>query len=209
MPIVLNGNIQQAWSQRSGNNFITSIKAFDGGYASQVANFNQPFPAGTPQKEVIGTMISSLKSYGIDAGAIGDYPGFLSRANGYSGATMDLLRELTGGEFFVDNGIAHALGDNEAIAGTPFVINSASGLLGTPIREVLFFKFDMIFEPRLFVGQQILLDSSTGANFNGLCKVTSLKHSGIISPSVSGAAVSTVGLASGTYVGIQSETAAP
>lgn len=207
LPIVLNGNITQAWSTREGTSFITQIEAFDGGYASGNAVFTQQFPEGTPQKDVVDSMVDSLAPYGVNKGTIGEYPGTISKGNSYGGNTVDLLREITGGEFFIDNGIAHCLGDQEVLEGEIFTINSASGLLGTPIRELLFFRFDMIFEPRLFLGQQVLLDSSTGVNFNGYCKVISLHHRAMIAQSISGDAITSVGLTSGTFTSVKSSTA--
>jgi molybdate-binding protein len=52
----------------------------------------------------------------------------------------------------------------------------------------------MIFEPRVICGQFVTLESSTDASFNGDYKITSVKHRGVISPVVSGDAITTLGL---------------
>lgn len=196
LPVVFTGNITQAWSVREGTNVITQIESYDGGFAFANGFTNQQFPAGTPVSSIITSLAGSLP--GVSVGAIGSYPGTISRANSYSGTTTDLLRELTGGGFFIDNGKVNCLGDSECLVGEIQLINSASGLLGTPVREQTILNFDMLFEPRLVIGQQIQLQSITEANFNGFYKVISIKHRGMISEAVCGDAITSVGLFYGT-----------
>lgn len=115
-----------------------------------------------------------------------------------SGSTTEILREITGGSFFIDNGVAYILGENEAIPGEVKVINSESGLLGTPVREDTILTFEMLFEPRILVGQVVSVQSITEANYNGEYKVTAVKHTGTISESVGGRAVTRLELFYGT-----------
>jgi hypothetical protein len=196
LPVIFSGNITQCYSVREGTNFITAIECFDAGYAFENAETNQVFPANFNQIDILKSLAQSLPN--VSLGAIGSFPGVLSRGASLNGATTDLLREITGGAFFIDNGKVYFLGDNECLEGEMQVINSQSGLLGTPTLEQTVLNFDMIFEPRLIVGQVIKLESITGANFNGLYKVISVKHRGTISPAVCGDAITSVGLWSGT-----------
>ncbi len=197
LPVIFRGNITQAWSVREGENFITQIESLDGGFAFSYGNTNTTFPAGTSMQVIIRSLIGTLP--GVTVGAIGEYPGSLLRANSYSGNTTTLLKDITGGGLFIDNGRGNCLGDNECVSGGLPIINSQSGLLGTPLREQTIISFDMLFEPRLLVGQRVQLDSlegtSRGANFNGLYKVISLKHRGTISAGVCGDAITSVGMA--------------
>lgn len=187
---IFTGNISEAWSVREGTNFITQIECYDGGFAFNNGVTNTQFPAGTPQQEVIRNLASSLPN--VEVGAIGSYPGTLTRGNSYSGSTTEILRELTGGGFFIDGGKANALSTDEYIInGAPLVINSQSGLLGTPVLERTIVRFDMIFEPALNVGEKIILNSSTEANFNGEYKCTAVKHRGVISEAVCGSVITT------------------
>lgn len=196
LPVIFAGNITQAWSVRESTNMITQIECFDGGFAYATAQTSMEFPSGTDQRNILATMAKSLP--GVEIGAIGDYTGQISRGNSYTGSTVDILRDLSGGGFFIDNGKANILGDSECLQGEIEVINSASGLLGTPIRENTIINFDMIFEPRLLIGQRIKLESITAANFNGFYKIISVKHRGMISESVSGDAITSVGMFYGT-----------
>lgn len=192
------GNITQAWSVREGNNMVTQLECFDGGFAFVNAFTNNQFPKGTTPTTMMQAFFENLKEKGTEPGAIGDYTGQLSRGNSYSGSTIDILREISGGGFFIDNNKAHALKDDEALEGDIQVIDARSGLLGTPVREQTYLNFDMLFEPRLIIGQKVRLNSITGANFNSDYKVLSLKHTGTISGSVAGNAITSVGLSYST-----------
>ena len=189
------GNISQAWSVREGNNIVTQIESFDGGFAYTNAITDNAFPAGTPQTAVIDSLVASLP--GVTKGSIGNYPGSLSKGNAYSGNTTAILTEITGGGFFIDNGKAHCLGDNECVTSEVTLIDAASGLLGTPLLEQQRVLFDVLFEPRLVIGQQLQLKSLTAPNFNGFYKLTGLKHRGTISDAICGDAITSVELISG------------
>lgn len=193
LPIIFTGNVTAAWSVREGVNFITQIECYDGGFAFNNSGLQgpPPFAPNYTQKDVIKSLASSLPF--VSVGAIGDYPGQLSRTNSYDGSVTDNLRELTGGGFFIDNGFANALGTNEYIDFPNGLgeINASSGLLGTPVLERSIVRFDMIFEPLLRVGQVINLQSPTEQNFNGRYKVTAVKHKGMISPVVCGSVITT------------------
>lgn len=197
LALMFEGYITQAWSVREGMNFITQIECFDGGFAFTNSMSNTTFPALTEQKTVIESLVSDLAGAGVKPGVVSPnaFQGQLSRGNAYSGNTCDLLRQITNGNFYIDNGKAFALSDNECISGPITTINAASGLLNTPVREQTIIRFEMLFEPKLLVGQQVTLDSLTAdKEINGDYKVVGLKHRGMISDSVCGEAITTVEL---------------
>lgn len=196
LSIAFDGTITNAWSVREGTNFITQIESFDGGFAFANAVSNTPFPIKTTQKEVIASLIGDLSIYGVKPGVIGTFNGpDLVRQNSYEGSTTNLLQQLTGGRFYIDNGKAYALADNECLTGPITTISPASGLLGTPTREQTIVNLEMLFEPKLVVGQQVTLASLTAdRGINGDYKVISLSHRGMISEAVCGDAVTQVGL---------------
>lgn len=191
LPVIFSGNVSQAWSVREGVNFVTQIECFDGGFAFTNGQTNLTVPSGTPNQIVIGNLIKSLPN--VTLGAVGNYPGSTSKKNTYSGNTTAVLRQLTGGGFFIDNGMGNALGNNEYASGNgPSVtINAATGLLNTPVLEQTIVRFDMIFEPLLVPGAGATLISTTEPFFNGFYKITSVKHRGTISPVICGDAVTT------------------
>lgn len=185
------GNITQAWSVREKSDFITQIECLDGGFAFTNGVINRQYAAGTPLKSVFTDMLANGLP-GIKPGAVGDYDGTLSRSNSFSGNTAQILSEMSGGGFFVNNGNGYVLKTNEYVEdGGTLLINSGSGLLGTPVLERTIVRFDMIFEPALKIGRKIKLSSLTEGNFNGDYKVTAVKHRGMISESVCGNAITT------------------
>lgn len=182
---VFTGNVSRAWSVREGTNFITQIECYDGGFAFVNGEVNLTFPAGTPIKLIIETLISQLPN--VTLGAVGDFQGTLTRSNTYQGNPAQILYELTGGAFFVDNGKGYALKINEYNAQTPIIsVNASTGLLNTPVLEETTARFEMLFEPSLRVDSLASLQSDTFPALNGIRKITAVKHRGIISPVVSG-----------------------
>lgn len=199
---LLSGNVIQAWSVREGVNFITEVLAYDAGYAYVNATTNISVVAGQSLQSVITSLVSSLSNFGVSIGAIGQYPGFFGRACSLTGMTTDILRELTGGGFYIDNGKAYCFHDNECAAGDIATISAESGLLGTPTREYLLVNLEMLLEPKLYIGQLVKVNTSTGQDFNTIYKVISLRHKGMISDAVCGSATTNVGLISGNFTPI-------
>lgn len=199
LSLAFKGNITQAFSVREGNNMVTSIECFDGGLAFSNAVTDNQYISGTPQSSIIDSIVESMSPWGVSRGAIGSYPGNISKGNTYSGNSAHLLEQLTGNGFFIDNMKANCLGDGECILTDIPLINAESGLLGTPLLEQQYIHFDMLFEPSLSVGQQIILESGTDRLFNGKHKVLWIKHRGVISQAVCGDATTSVGCLPGTF----------
>lgn len=196
---IFNGNISQAWSVREGNNFITELQCFDGGFALTNAKTGQTAVAGTTTKEIIQRVFNDLKPYSVSTGAIGNSfnPVTISRGRPYSGATKDILNELTSKGFFINDSKAYALGDGDYIPGQFDTINSETGLIGTPLLNRTTVTIDMIFEPRLIMYQKVALKSVADAIFNRDYKVIGIQHRGMISPAVCGVATTHVTLNAG------------
>ena len=194
--VVFSGNISRAYSVREGVNYVTTIECYQGGSAYINARTNRTFIARTPYQTIVQELVASLNAYGVGVGAIGAYPGSIQRDTTYSDNTVALLRNLTGGGFFIDQGKANCLNNSEYIANMNGIttVSSNSGLLGTPTQEAQIINFDMIFEPKLNAGQLVNLQSHTENNFNGMYKCISVKHRGMISPAVCGDVTTSVGL---------------
>lgn len=199
LPVLFKGNITQGSSLRQGDDFITTIECLDGGSAYAGAIVNMEFPAGTEQRNILTSIAASLAVNGVTLGAIGNYPGILSRGNAYSGSTMDILDQISCGGTFIDNEQVNCLGLNEVIRlNSPLVINSQSGLLGTPMKEQSYLSFTILFEPKIQVGTEVILESVTEKRFSGFFKITSIHHRGMISSSVCGDAITEMGVLYGT-----------
>lgn len=202
---VFTGDVTQCYSVREGVNFITTIECFTGSFVQSNGRSVITFTANTPKEDVIKAIVGNMSTgpnktdTGITLGAIGNsYGGTVGKRGGaLVGNPIEQAREFSGGQFFIDNDKAYFLADKEVIAGSIPTIDSSNGLLGTPQRENTLIHFDIVFEPRVVVGQKINLVSATVEGFNGLWKVIGIKHRGTISSAVCGDAITTLDLQRG------------
>ncbi len=203
IPLIFKGNIANAWSNREKPGMVTSIQTYDGAFGiinseSSHAVASDSDGTGPLLKDTLIDLMGDLEQ--VRVGKCGDFlddqgnAARFSRGISMSGNTSELLDTYSNGNFFIDLETAHCLADHECLQGPFDVINSESGLLGTPILEQNRLTFDILFEPRLLLAQKISLESFTAEKFNGDYKVFSLKHRGIISEKVCGAAITTVTL---------------
>ena len=197
LPLIFKGNIMQAYSQRNGVNFETQIEAYDAGFAYVNANTSRSFSAGTSDKQILETLIKDLPH--ISVGKIGTFTDKLPKGNTMQGTTVELIKNISKSNFFIDNEKAYCLQENECFAGNIRLITSDTGLLGSPLREESLLTFSIIFEPRLQIGQYIQLQSTTEKLFNGEYKVIGVEHQGTISDAQSGRCITKVSL----YYGAQ------
>lgn len=192
MPLIFKGNIQSASSVRQGVDVITTIEAFDTGFALANGQVSTSFPKGTPVNSVLDEILKTLPH--AEKGAIGNFPGNTQRANTFSGNSAEIIQQLSNGAMFTDLERVYILNDDEVIEGALQVVTAETGLLNTPLREETQIVFDMLFEPRLMIGQGLELISEREPRLNGIYKVVSIKHRGTISEAVCGSAITTVGL---------------
>jgi hypothetical protein len=201
LPMILNGYITQCFSMREGTQFVTTIESFDSGYAYSNAVYSGPaFPAGTKKQTIVETLIKSLEAYGVGIGYISDLgTDKITRAKSITGSTIDRIREETDEHFFIDNGLAYVVIDLDAIEGPVDFVNYETGLLNTPLRNETYLNFDLLFEPRLIMGQKLFVESQTARNYTGNYKVVSIHHRGTISQAIGGVAITSVGCLAGDY----------
>ena len=185
LPRCFNGTIKKASSYRSGPDFRTVIEAFDGMVSMGGEKEIPTMPPGSSQKDMIKNIASSLD--GVKAVTLGDrYTQYSNRATALMGDPMDMLQQLSSGEFFIDSQGAYALAKDEVVEGDIRLINSDNGLLGTPKKSETMVEIDMLFEPRIKPAQLLELQSSTADRFDGVYKVTGIIHRGVISGSTCG-----------------------
>jgi hypothetical protein len=190
---IYSGTISKAYSTRQGVNYIITIESEDGGWAEANIRTDKSYPAGTKNEDIIKDLVKQLKVGKVTQGKIGAYLGASLRGVAYSGPIMQILSEITGGGFFIDNMVAHVLNDKECIEKQILVINSETGLLGTPIRQQIYVTFDILLEPRLKIGQRIQLESTTlDDEINTQYKVMAVSHKGVISEVISGSSITSV-----------------
>jgi len=184
LPLIFKGNIQNAFSKRNGVNYETTINALDGGFAYVNGYSSRQFAKGTTDRQALNTLFADLPK--IEPGAVGDFKFSLTRGNTLDGPTIQYLNNISEGHFFIDLEKAHCLLDNEGFEGNVKVIDAQTGLLGSPLRQESFLTFEMIFEPRLQIGQFVEINSQTERIYNGTYRVNGIEHTGTISDAKSG-----------------------
>lgn len=200
LPTIFQGNIISAYSYRKGQDWVTEIEAFDGGGAILNGQVSVTLPADIDLKASMKKVMESLFQWNVTQGVIGDFGVNKTRGASFAGNSWDVLQRLTGnGNLFIDNEQVNVLQNNEYIDRAPGIelINSQTGLLNTPRRRGALIDMDMLFEPRLTVGQILQVESLETIN-NGVYKVMGIAHRGIISGAVGGNAVTTASVFTGT-----------
>jgi hypothetical protein len=192
-PLIFNGQVFQAYSEKpeGAPEVTTSIDAFDGGF-QQTNGFtsgwgvpNQAIPPGTSAADVINQLGASLP-YISGPPIVGSFPQENLRHEVLFGNTWSLIQAKCGGVAVIDNATVKALNLNEAIDMAIPLINSDTGLLGSPRRSGYLVEWDTLFEPRLTLFQLVEIQSLVNPKFNGTFKVMGFTHRGTISPAVAG-----------------------
>lgn len=199
MPMIFNGTVLQAYSEKDGPETVTVIEAFDGGFpitngfANPATNASQ-----RPATAVLQQLAASLPGT-LGPPIVGSFPVTNQRGQVLSGNTWGLMQEISGGLATISDGLVYVLNINDGIlngqvvditqlpASTPVpLISSQTGLLGAPRRSGLMVEWEMVFEPRLKLFQIVGIDSKFNPKFNGVNKVMGLRHQGVISKSATG-----------------------
>lgn len=193
-PLVFNGTVLTAFSFREKTDWVTEIEAFDGGW--QMANANKvslSLSPGASASSVISQLATQLL-FTQSSPIIGSFPTKNKRGEVLFGNAWTLLQQKANGLAFIDNGQVKALNYYEVFIGQIPVLSADSGLLGSPKRTQTSLEFDMLFEPRLSVGQIVEVKSSSNTQFNRPWKVLGFEHRGTVSPVVSGDCLTSVRL---------------
>lgn len=201
--LIFAGDVINTYSYKSGVNVVTHIRAFDS-YAALSIDTNQSFEAGTTTEDLVRV---GQQDTGLEKGVYSFKNYKFVRGVSLVGNEWLAINKYVEGNAFIDLGRLYILGINEGW--TPeyveelgkyqvMVIDDSSGLLGTPQRNMSTLTVNMIFEPRVQVGQIVELRSTVEPRYNGQYKIYSIKHNGIISDTVSGQATTTLELFTGS-----------
>lgn len=189
LPTIFKGNINYCLSYREEGavDFVTEINAFDYGAAISNSYSKWNKGPGASKNDIIDQLISDMSTQGgVSRGKVSTFTGTYPRAFIAMGNTWDIMQRETARHCFIDNGAVNCLLDDDCISGDISEISSETGLLGSPRREENYIRAEILFEPRLNVGQLVSINSRTQKMFNGTYKVTGIAHQGIISDAVSG-----------------------
>jgi hypothetical protein len=202
LPIIFNGNLKSVQSFREEGmvNVITEIEAYDFSFAMSNSYSSWNKKAGASKQDVVNSLANDIVQNGrVNLGKISEFPGDHPRGFVAMGNTWSLLQTETEKHCYIDNGKLYCLQDTDCIAGDIAEISSDTGLLGSPRRYESYLKAEMLFEPRLNVGQQVRINSQAQKRFNGTYKITGIAHQGVISDAVSGKCKTIVSILLGSF----------
>lgn len=196
LPLVFSGYVQTCSSTRESTDWITNISCFDPGPLSMNANISVSLNAGSFQANNVENLVNDFMKP-IKFGKIGNIFSknpILLRGNAFSGSINSILRKMTNGNFFIDNGVAFALAPNECLPDQGYTtIDESTGLLGSPDYEDTYANCNIIFEPRIVAAQQLTLNCDQ-KYLNGTFKLVAFGHRGRISGSLGGERVTSLSL---------------
>lgn len=197
LSLLFTGKVMQAYSERQGTEMVTEIQAMDNDIIQSYSMHT--FEAGTSKTDVIKTLASDMPNTQLNA--VGNQGGVLANRLICDDLTFVAINKVTGNSAFIDLGKLNVLNNNEVLKDVEiYKIDSDTGLLGTPKRRDAQLEVDMIFEPRITVGQLVEIESSTASIFDGQFKVIGIHHAGIISGAVAGEARTTLNLFIGALI---------
>ncbi len=205
-PLIFNGWVQNAFSYRNAGetDTITELQCQDGVYQQSLGT---PPAQGVPTvggvsaatySEILNNINSALPGSPPSA-IIGNFPTTPVRGLALAGSTWDVIQTLANGQATIDNGQLKCMQQDEVFQNAQLpVLNSDSGLLGSPRISNSTIEADFLFEPRVTLGQLIELQSVTQRVFNGPYKVMGFVHRGTISGAMDGERITTMTFWKGT-----------
>lgn len=197
---IFRGNIQAAYSQKQGTEWITEIEGYDAAYAIQNGFMSETVTAGTQKTDMLGRVIKSLP--GLLTGIMGSpASGETKRGQVLFGPSYDILRTQTDGQMFIDCETVNIMSDNEVIDGEVFVVGDPDGpnnggLFSTPRRRETFLDVESLFSPEIRVGYYTEIHSMD-KRYDGQYKTIGVKHSVRFSGADSGDARTMLSLSGG------------
>ncbi|MBW1812135.1 MAG: hypothetical protein JRJ39_00305 [Deltaproteobacteria bacterium] len=198
-PVIFSGNVLEAFSYREEGsvNTYTDISCYDGGF--DIVNSYSSFAVNAGKKKKVIERLAGDFPH-VRKGLFSEFEGESLRGRSIMGNTFKLLTGETLDGSYIDNGVVNGLLDNDCLLGDILSIESSTGLLGSPKRADTLLIVEILFEPKLKVGQRVELNSQTERNFNGIYKVSGIHHSGTISGAVGGKCKTIASLWYGTDV---------
>jgi hypothetical protein len=191
LSVIYTGNVWEGSSVRNSVDFITSLDCSDSIFDVRTAMSGLTIKGQTTATDVADKLTADLGS--LQKGYYTQSSRVYKRGYVYQGATIEGIKTVTEGKAFSDNGQIHILNANEAFSGEIYIIDAETGLIDTPIRREQMIELQMIFEPRIRVGQVLELRSLTSI-YSGQYKVANVTHRGVISDGMAGSAITKLSL---------------
>lgn len=161
--LIFRGNIKHVYRYRDGNDFITEIEAADGDKDFRKSTLNATMAAGTTTAQLVSNAIGSFVG-GTTAGAIQIPHKALRRGKVVSGNTRDILAgvaSISGANWSIQDGQLTMISVNGVAPGTAVLVNSETGMLGSPEINDKGIAVKCLLNPKIRVNGAIQLDNNS------------------------------------------------
>ncbi len=190
------GFTRECYSKKEGNSTVTHLMCTNFGSTVLNAFANTAINENTDMLDVFKDLAHQLP--GLTLGSIGNITGSLTRGQTFYGNPNELLQQTFPGTF-IDNAQINYLNDNEVIVGQKIqIINSKTGLLGTPRKQQNYLIVPLVFRPEINIGEFVRLDLELNNQDSMQAKVMGISHRGTISGGVTNSAITELELFIGT-----------
>lgn len=198
-PVVFQGDVTRAFSYRDGTEIITDISVKDGLTAIQKAQIQSSRAYPWDARSEVERIVKTMAPYGVSLGAVGSlFQGYQpKRGTMWLGSSWDVLKSIAaarGGGAYVNQMKVYVMAPTDVIEppSTLAQLDSTTGLIDTPRRSGWTVTAQMIFEPRVQLGQKLKLLSRVSPSLNGAYAVWAVGHRGMISGAKDGGCITSL-----------------
>ena len=161
--VIFDGNIKQVrLGRENGTDTYIDIAAGDGDDAYNYAIVNTTLAAGAKQSDQINAAAGSMASKGVGKGFVGETgTTALPRGKVMYGMARDYLRqsaEASGTTWSVQDGKLQVIDRTAVLPNEAVVLNSKTGLVGTPEQTNDGIKTKCLLNPMLKIGVRVKID---------------------------------------------------
>lgn len=171
---IFTGDLHRGSNKLGKNGFETVFECFDGGF-DYINSYTARTVVG--KQNTVNAILRDMPN--TEKGKVGDFPQ-LVRPKVLMGASSKLLEDFVGPDrkFYIENGRVNIIKDGEIVTTLIPVVNSRTGLIGTPEREFSRVTFETLMDPNIVPGGRVELQSKVAAHLNGTYRVDSITYTG-------------------------------
>lgn len=144
---------------------FVEIIAQDGDAAYNYSVSNRALAKGWTPDQMYSALLQDLSSFGVTAGYKPDFSAeSASRGMACYGMTRDYLRDLAeqqGCEWGIEDGKLNFIPITSYVPGEAFVLNAASGLIGTPAQTIGGIEITSLLNAQIKAGGQVQIDNAS------------------------------------------------
>lgn len=169
--VIFQGNIKQVIIGReSGQDTFINIQAGDGDQSYNFAIVNATIAAGASQQDQVTAAIGAMTSNGgVKTGSISSLPqSQLPRGKVMFGPAKNYLRNVcqnTDNGWSIQNESVNIVPKKSYLKGEAVVLNSATGMVGTPQQTNIGINVKCLLNPNIKVGGRIQIDNKSVQKF--------------------------------------------